>query len=306
MNKEMNGKYVTIEQIFDVLAKRDVDAFSQLVLTHPFLLAENEKRRLIAAVQAGDRDALNQLVSTEAVFAVSIAKQYVRKGLHLCELIEHAVQSIIDAVEAYDLHECNEVKFTAFAASKMRECLSTVIAVHKTKIFVDMDGVLVNFQSGIDKLDKATKRKYADDPSTSSGQVRKAHYDDVPGIFSTMDPMPGALDAVRALQAMGYDLYILSTAPWGNPSAWADKVAWVTKHLDDVFHKKMIITHCKGLLAAQEGAYLIDDRTGHGASDFGERHIQFGTERFPDWASVVEFLQSKRAEFERLADQASH
>ncbi len=29
----------------------------------------------------------------------------------------------------------------------------------KTKIFVDMDGVLVNFQSGIDKLDEATKRK---------------------------------------------------------------------------------------------------------------------------------------------------
>ena len=33
----------------------------------------------------------------------------------------------------------------------------------KRKIFVDMDGVLVNFQSGIDKLDEATKRKYADD-----------------------------------------------------------------------------------------------------------------------------------------------
>lgn len=306
MKKEMNRNNVTIEQIFDVLAKRDVDAFSQLVLTRPCLLAEDEKHQLIAAAQAGDRDALNQVVSAEAVFAVSIAKQYVRKGVHLCELIEHAVQSIIDAVEAYDLHECNEVKFTAFAASKMRESISAVTAVHKTKIFVDMDGVLVNFQSGIDKLDEATKREYADDPSTNSGQVRKAHYDDVPGIFSLMDPMPGAIEGVRALKDMGYDLYILSTAPWGNPSAWSDKVAWITKHLDDVFHKKMIITHCKGLLAAQEGAFLIDDRTGHGASDFGERHIQFGTERFPDWASVVEFLQSKRAEFERLSGQASH
>lgn len=159
------------------------------------------------------------------------------------------------------------------------------------KIFVDMDGVLVNFQSGIDKLDDATKREYAADPSASSGQVRKAHYDDVPGIFSLMDPMPGAIEGVRALKDMGYDLYILSTAPWGNPSAWSDKVAWVTKHLDDVFHKKMIITHCKGLLAAQEGAYLIDDRTGHGASDFGERHIQFGTAEYPDWDSVVGFLK---------------
>ena len=108
-----------------------------------------------------------------------------------------------------------------------------------------------------------------------------------------MDPMPGATEAVRALKDMGYDLYILSTAPWGNPSAWSDKVAWITKHLDDVFHKRMIITHCKGLLAAQEDSYLIDDRTGHGASDFGERHIQFGTADFPDWTSVVGYLQDE-------------
>lgn len=172
--------------------------------------------------------------------------------------------------------------------------------MNKTKIFVDMDGVLVNFQSGIDKLDEATKREYADDPSTGSGQVRKAHYDDVPGIFSLMDPMSGAIEGVHALKDMGYDLYILSTAPWGNPSAWADKVAWVTKHLDDVFHKKVIITHCKGLLAAQEDAYLIDDRTGHGASDFGERHIQFGMSEFPDWNSVVGYFldEIKWAELE--------
>lgn len=146
------------------------------------------------------------------------------------------------------------------------------------KIFVDMDGVLVNFQSGINKLDEATKREY------------KGHEDDVPGIFSLMDPMPGAIEGVRKLQSMGYNLYILSTAPWGNPTAWSDKVKWMTKHLDDVFHKKMIITHCKGLLAAQKDAFLIDDRTGHGASDFGERHIQFGTERYPDWESVVDYF----------------
>lgn len=156
--------------------------------------------------------------------------------------------------------------------------------MNKTKIFVDMDGVLVNFQSGINKLDETTKREYADN---GKGE---AHYDDVPGIFSLMDPMSGAQDGVRALKHMGYDLYILSTAPWGNPSAWSDKVAWVTKHLDDVFHKKMIITHCKGLLAAQEGAFLIDDRTGHGASDFGDRHIQFGTADYPDWNSVVSYF----------------
>lgn len=164
-------------------------------------------------------------------------------------------------------------------------------------IFVDMDGVLVNFQSGIDKLDEATKREYADDGKG------KAHYDDVPGIFSLMNPMPGAIEGVRALKEMGYDLYILSTAPWGNPSAWSDKVKWVTKYLDNVFHKKMILTHCKGLLAnslspfkgdCERLAFLIDDRTGHGASDFGERHIQFGTAEFPDWNSIVGYFTNAK------------
>ena len=157
----------------------------------------------------------------------------------------------------------------------------------KEKIFVDMDGVLVNFQSGIDKLSEKQKRDYADDGTG------KSHYDDVPNIFSLMEPMPGAIEAVGKLKDMGYDMYILSTAPWGNHSAWSDKVAWVTECLDDVFHKRMIITHCKGLLAAQKDAYLIDDREGHGASDFGERHLQFGSDRFPDWAAILDFFKSK-------------
>lgn len=157
----------------------------------------------------------------------------------------------------------------------------------KTKIFVDMDGVLVDFQGAVDSLDEATKREYADDGKG------KPHYDDVPGIFARMKPLPGAIDAMHRLIAAGYDLYILSTAPWGNPSSWSDKVEWVTKYLDDVFHKRLIITHCKGLLAAHEDAYLIDDRDGHGATDFGERHIQIGADpRFPDWASVLDYFKS--------------
>ena len=48
-----------------------------------------------------------------------------------------------------------------------------------------------------------------------------------------MDPMPGAIEAVQALASLGkYELYILSTAPWGNPSAWTDKAKWVQKRFD--------------------------------------------------------------------------
>lgn len=81
-----------------------------------------------------------------------------------------------------------------------------------------------------------------------------------------------------------------STAPWKNPSAWSDKVTWVTKYLDDVFHKRMVITHRKDLC---QGDYLIDDRGKNGTSEFSGEWIEFGSEKFPDWGSVFEYLGVK-------------
>ncbi len=146
--------------------------------------------------------------------------------------------------------------------------------MEKKRLYFDMDGVLVNFQSGIDKLTDAVKREY------------EGRLDEVPGIFGLMEPMKGAIEAVHQLQEH-YDVYILSTAPWKNPSAWSDKVSWVTKHLDDVFHKRMIITHCKHLCT---GDYLIDDRPNNGASEFKGEWIHFGSKRFPNWDSVLNYL----------------
>ena len=142
------------------------------------------------------------------------------------------------------------------------------------KLFFDMDGVLVDFKSGIDKLSEETKREY-------EGRI-----DEVPGIFSLMDPMPGAIEAAHTLSEH-YEVYILSTAPWNNPSAASDKVAWVTRYLDDVFHKRMVITHCKNLC---KGDYLIDDRDKNGVDQFEGEWIHFGSARFPDWDSVLEYL----------------
>ena len=145
------------------------------------------------------------------------------------------------------------------------------------RVFIDMDNVLVDFQSGLDQVSEEVKAEYA------------GRLDEIPGLFGKMEPMPGAIEAVRTL-AEEYDVFILSTAPWRNPSAWSDKVTWVTKYLDDVFHKRMIITHRKDLV---EGDYLIDDRGKNGTSEFKGGWIQFGTERFPDWKSVVDYLINK-------------
>lgn len=147
----------------------------------------------------------------------------------------------------------------------------------KKILYIDMDNVLVDFRSGLNKVDEATKQAY------------EGHLDDIPGLFDLMEPMPGAIDAVHRL-AQYYDCYILSTAPWGNPSAWSDKVRWVTTHLDDLFHKRLIISHHKELL---HGDYLIDDRPKNGAKEFLGKWIQFGSPEFPNWKSAVDYLCAK-------------
>ena len=148
------------------------------------------------------------------------------------------------------------------------------------RVFIDMDNVLVDFQSGLDQMSEEVKAEYA------------GRLDEIPGLFAKMKPMEGAIDAVHELQKR-YDLFILSTAPWKNPSAWSDKVEWVTKYLDDVFHKRLIISHRKDLC---QGDYLIDDRGKNGTSEFAGEWIKFGSEEFPDWESVLKYLASCRLE----------
>ena len=146
------------------------------------------------------------------------------------------------------------------------------------RVFIDMDNVLVDFHSGLDQVSEEKKAEYA------------GRLDEIQGLFALMKPMPGAIEAVHELQKH-YDLFILSTAPWKNPSAWSDKVGWVTKYLDDVFHKRMVITHRKDLC---QGDYLIDDRGKNGTSEFAGEWIEFGSEQFPNWESVLKYLAGQR------------
>lgn len=65
------------------------------------------------------------------------------------------------------------------------------------------------------------------------------------------------------------------------------EIQWIRQYLDDVFCKRVIITHCKNLC---KGDYLIDDCDKNGTREFEGDWIQFGSSTFPDWNAVVDYL----------------
>jgi len=141
-------------------------------------------------------------------------------------------------------------------------------------LYFDMDNVLVDFNSGIVQLTTEIQKEY------------EGRLDEVPGIFSLMKPLEGALEAYEILSEK-FDAYLLSTAPWDNSSAWADKNEWVKKYLGKSAYKRLILSHNKHL---NLGDYLIDDRTANGAGQFTGELILFGGSKFPNWNSVIQYL----------------
>ena len=148
---------------------------------------------------------------------------------------------------------------------------------NKEILYVDMDGVLVDFQSGIDSLSKEDFKKY------------NGRYDEAPKIFSLMKPMKDAIFSFNLLSRY-FDTYILSTSPWENSTALQDKQNWVKKHIGKAAKKRLIFSHHKNL---NKGDFLIDDRTKRGADKFEGEHIHFRHKPFLNWFDVLDYLIKK-------------
>ena len=146
----------------------------------------------------------------------------------------------------------------------------------KKILYLDMDNVLVDFPSAFARIPEETLREYENNE------------DEIPGIFSLMSPMPGAVEAFHALAEV-FDVYILSTAPSENSSAWSDKLEWVKKHLGEKAWKRLILSHHKNL---NRGDFLVDDRVANGAGEFTGTLIKFVPHE-TSWPELVEELISQ-------------
>ncbi|WP_270321441.1 5' nucleotidase, NT5C type [Weissella confusa] len=156
--------------------------------------------------------------------------------------------------------------------------------MNKPKLFLDMDNVLVDTLLILNAIDM--------------GGETVVKPDQIPGIFRDLPPVPGAIDSVNKLRDY-YELYILSTAPWQNASAWQDKLIWLQHHFGDdeksPFYKRVILAHDKSLSRTPE-AILVDDRPYHGASGWDDakmdsQWVQYGYEPKMTWQTgLVELL----------------
>lgn len=126
------------------------------------------------------------------------------------------------------------------------------------KIFVDMDGVLVDFDDLMKRMRKP-------------GEVVKK----TPGAYLAMKPVDGALDCVRELIALGFEVWIATKPPTGVAQAYAEKAQWILDHLPELA-TRIIITHDKGLLGGEDD-FLVDDRP-HKANccNFRGEFLHFG------------------------------
>lgn len=116
----------------------------------------------------------------------------------------------------------------------------------KLTVFVDLDGTIVDTDKAVfkalkehpkypefkDELDKVEKEGGVEFPPTVD--VVAKHIMAQPGFFANLEPIPGAIEALKAMQdKYGYDVWFL-TAPvkHGIEECVKGKMLWVKKHFD--------------------------------------------------------------------------
>ena len=140
----------------------------------------------------------------------------------------------------------------------------------KPRVYVDMDDVLAMFTYSADE-----KRKV--EPGIKWPQCE---FD----FFRKLPVMYFAREAMHKLQALGFDMWILTRPSVENPLCYTEKRVWVEERLGKEWCKKLILAPDKTLL---KGDFLIDDNEWPG---FEGEHIHFGSPEFPNWAIVVNYL----------------
>ena len=145
----------------------------------------------------------------------------------------------------------------------------------KKIIYIDMDGVLANFKSGVGRVD------HERDPPEMFKE----------GFFRNLPVMPGAKEAVAALMRMKhFDVYIATKPTTKTLFCPTEKFQWLQEHFPALV-KKVFLVCDKGHL---NGDYLIDDDFDQWGDRFKGEFLHF-EESNPEecWKELVQFFKEE-------------
>jgi RNA polymerase primary sigma factor len=89
------------------------------------LLTAQEEKELARKVQAGDQKAREKMIKANLRLVVSIAKNYVDRGLSLLDLIEEGNLGLLKAVERFDPNE--ECRFSTYATWWIKQSIKRAL-----------------------------------------------------------------------------------------------------------------------------------------------------------------------------------
>ena len=128
------------------------------------------------------------------------------------------------------------------------------------KIYFDMDGVLADFERGINEIcgmDMPVQGKSTEEEDDRMWlAVKEAEH-----FYDRLEPMKGAIDMYRELSAK-YDCEILSAIPKphrGIETAGEDKKSWVRRVLSPSMKVNIVFSQDKKDYAKGKNTILIDD-----------------------------------------------
>jgi Uncharacterized protein conserved in bacteria len=197
------------------------------------------------------------------------------------------------------------------------------------RLLYDLDGNLVHFDRGYDLIMNTDYIHLTDIPRsheqtsfnlwdgrTPEEQEAIREVMNRPGFYRDLDPIDGAVDAVKEAVALGHEVHFLS-APWTtNPTCAQDKYDWIGKHFGDDWRDRLILAKDKTIVS---GDILFDDKypilkkeradwtqvffdQPYNRNAEGLRITSWQTD---EWKNIIELVAERKREAGARADELS-
>lgn len=208
------------------------DAYLQQIGRTPLLTFDDEQR-LSRAARTGDQDARDQLITSNLLLVVSIAKTYLKRGFPLDDLIQFGTIGLMRAVEKFDPDR--GLKFSTYATWWIKQAITRAVADY---------GRAIRLPVHMSERITAIRKLQAREPDMTDAELARA-------LGLTREQFD------RTMAAQGDCLSLNWPLEWddgGEAREWADYLAADQPGIDEQATQRMMAEAVRALLGT------LDDR----------------------------------------------